>query len=415
MFFNYFRFLGKISLSNFPYLEASSLNWQDAFDLRSQLTEEECTLMDSTREYCKDKLLPRVTQAFRTEEFDPTVIPEMGQMGLLGAPYQGYGCAGTSFVGYGLIAREIERIDSGYRSAFSVQTSLVISPIYRFGTEEQKEKYIPKLAAGEKIGCFGLTEPNHGSDPAGMETKAKWDSIKKAYFLSGTKSWISNSPVADIFIVWARSERHNNDVMGFILEKGMPRLTAPKIEGKLSLRTSITGQIAMDEVEVPEENILPKIKGLAGPFDCLNNARLGIAWGVLGSAEECFHISRQYALDRPQFGRPLAKNQLIQLKFADMLTEITLGLQACLRVTRLKDAKKVVPEQISLIKRNNCMKALDISRKARDILGGNGIVDEYHVMRHLVNLETVNTYEGTHDIHALILGRSITGLQAFKA
>uniref|UniRef100_A0A183FF34 glutaryl-CoA dehydrogenase (ETF) n=1 Tax=Heligmosomoides polygyrus TaxID=6339 RepID=A0A183FF34_HELPZ len=358
------------------------------------LSDDERTLMYSAHEYCQEKLLPRITQAYRDEKYDPSVIREMGSMGLLGAPYEGYGCAGTSTVGYGLIAREVERVDSGYRSTMSVQTSLVIGPIYNYGTEEQKKKYIPGLASGELVGCFGLTEPNHGSNPAGMETKAKWDEKTKTYRLSGTKTWISNSPVADVLIVWARSDKHDNSIKGFILEKGMDGLTTPKIEGKLSLRSSITGQIAMDEVSVPEANLLPSVKGLAGPFGCLNNARMGIAFGALGAAEACFHIARQYALERSQFGRPLAQNQLIQLKFADMLTEISLGLQGCLRIARLKDEGRVTPEQISMMKRNSCGKSLEIARKARDILGGNGIVDEYHVMRHMINLETVNTYEG---------------------
>ncbi|VDO63308.1 unnamed protein product [Heligmosomoides polygyrus] len=358
------------------------------------MSDDERTLMYSAHEYCQEKLLPRITQAYRDEKYDPSVIREMGSMGLLGAPYEGYGCAGTSTVGYGLIAREVERVDSGYRSTMSVQTSLVIGPIYNYGTEEQKKKYIPGLASGELVGCFGLTEPNHGSNPAGMETKAKWDEKTKTYRLSGTKTWISNSPVADVLIVWARSDKHDNSIKGFILEKGMDGLTTPKIEGKLSLRSSITGQIAMDEVSVPEANLLPSVKGLAGPFGCLNNARMGIAFGALGAAEACFHIARQYALERSQFGRPLAQNQLIQLKFADMLTEISLGLQGCLRIARLKDEGRVTPEQISMMKRNSCGKSLEIARKARDILGGNGIVDEYHVMRHMINLETVNTYEG---------------------
>ncbi|CAJ0575392.1 unnamed protein product, partial [Mesorhabditis spiculigera] len=361
------------------YRNKASFNWEDAFDLRSQLTDEERTLMDTSREYATAKLLPRVTEAYRHEKFDKSLIPEMGKMGLLGAPYEGYGCAGTSTVGYGLIAR-----------------------------------YIPGLAAGEQIGCFGLTEPNHGSNPNGMETRAKWDEKTKTYKLSGTKTWISNSPVADIAVVWARSDRHDNKIKGFILERGMDGFTTPKIEGKLSLRASITGQIAMDEVPVPEANLLPNTEGLAGPFGCLNNARLGIAFGALGAAEDCLTRAREYTLERHQFGRPLAANQLMQLRFADMLTEITLGLQACLRVGRLKDEGRVHPDMISLIKRNSCGKALDIARRARDMLGGNGIVDEYHIMRHLCNLETVNTYEGTHDIHALILGRAITGLQAFK-
>ncbi|CAI4232852.1 unnamed protein product [Auanema sp. JU1783] len=391
-----------------------SFNYKDAFDFNAQLTEDEQALMESTRSYCQQSLLPRVTEAYRTEDFDKTLIPEMGKMGLLGAPYQGYGCAGVSTVGYGLIAREVERVDSGYRSTMSVQTSLVIGPIYNYGSEEQKEKYIPGLASGEQIGCFGLTEPNHGSNPAGMETVAKWDEKTKTYRLSGTKTWISNSPVADVMIVWARSDKHNNAIKGFILERGMEGLTTPVIKGKLSLRASVTGQIAMDEVPVPEANLLPKVQGLAGPFGCLNNARLGIAFGALGAAEECFHLSRAYALERMQFGKPLAQTQLIQLKFADMITEITLGLQACLRVARLKDEGTVLAEQISLVKRNSCGKSLEIARKARDILGGNGICDEYHIIRHMINLETVNTYEGTHDIHALILGRAVTGLQAFQ-
>uniref|UniRef100_A0A0K0E469 glutaryl-CoA dehydrogenase (ETF) n=1 Tax=Strongyloides stercoralis TaxID=6248 RepID=A0A0K0E469_STRER len=392
----------------------SNFNYKDAFNLDGQLTDEELSLKEQVHAYCQEKLLPRVTKAYREEKFDLTLIPEMGSMGLLGSPYEGYGCAGVSNVGYGLIAREVERVDSGYRSIMSVQTSLVIGPIYNYGSKEQKEKFIPLLASGEKIGCFGLTEPNHGSNPAGMETKAIWDEKNKVYRLLGTKTWITNSPVADIMIVWARSDKHNNAIKGFILERGMEGLTTPKIEGKLSLRASVTGQIAMDNVPVPEENLLPNAQGISGPFGCLNNARLGIAWGALGAAESCFHIARDYALERKQFGKPLANTQLVQLKFANMITEITLGLQGCLRVTRLKDEGKVLPEQISIVKRNSCGKALEVARMSRDILGGNGIVDEYHIMRHLANLETVNTYEGTHDIHALILGRAITGLQAFQ-
>ncbi|PAV56759.1 hypothetical protein WR25_05019 isoform B [Diploscapter pachys] len=351
---------GKFGASSTRF--TSTFNYKDALGLNEQLTEDEQALMNSAHDYCQEKLLPRVTQAYREEKFDSTLIPEMGAMGLLGAPYQGYGCAGTTNVGYGLLAREVERVDSGYRSTMSVQTSLVIGPIYNYGSKEQKEKYIPDLASGKKIGCFGLTEPNHGSNPGGMETKATWDANSKTYRLNGTKTWISNSPVADVFIVWARSDKHENKIKGFILEKGMKGLSAPKIEGKLSLRASITGQIAMDDVRVPEENLLPNISGLAGPFGCLNNARLGIAWGALGAAEECFHLARQYAIDRKQFGKPLAQTQLIQLKFADMLTEISLGLQAALRVTRLKDEGKILPEQISIIKRNNCGKALEIAR-----------------------------------------------------
>lgn len=392
----------------------STFSYLDPLDLDSQLTEDERAMRDEARSYCQAKLMPRVTEAFRSEKFDPTLLPEIGSMGFLGAPYNGYGCAGVSTVAYGLLAREVERVDSGYRSMMSVQTSLVIGPVYNYGSEEQKERYIPGLVSGKKIGCFGLTEPDHGSDPAGMKTKAKWDEDKKVYRLSGTKTWISNSPVADVFIVWARSDRHENTVKGFILEKGMKGLTAPKIEGKVSLRTSITGQISMDDVEVTEDQLLPNTQGLGGPFGCLNNARMGIAFGSLGAAESCFHAARTYALERKQFGRPLAATQLVQLKFADMLTEISLGLQACVRVGRLKDDGKATSEQISLIKRNSCGKSLDVARKARDILGGNGIVDEFHVIRHLVNLETVNTYEGTHDIHALILGRAITGIQAFQ-
>ncbi|KAI1718519.1 acyl-CoA dehydrogenase, middle domain-containing protein [Ditylenchus destructor] len=393
---------------------AQSFNYLDAFDLDSQLTEDERALRDQARNYCQEKLMPRVLKAFREEKYDPDVIPEMGEMGFLGAPYQGYGCAGVSTVGYGLVAREVERVDSGYRSTMSVQTSLVIGPLFIYGSEEQKQKYIPDLAAGKSIGAFGLTEPNHGSNPAGMETRAKWDERDKVYRLTGTKTWISNSPVANVFIVWARSDRHNNAIKGFILERGYQGLTTPKIEGKFSLRASITGQIAMDEVPVPEENLLPKAQGVAGPFGCLNNARLGIAFGALGAAEACFHAARTYALERQQFGKSLAEMQLVQLKFADMLTEITIGLQACIRVGRLKDEGRLTTEQVSMIKRNSCGKALEIARKARDILGANGIVDEYHVIRHMLNLETVNTYEGTHDIHALILGRAITGLQAFQ-
>uniref|UniRef100_A0A915BHV8 glutaryl-CoA dehydrogenase (ETF) n=1 Tax=Parascaris univalens TaxID=6257 RepID=A0A915BHV8_PARUN len=402
------------TIATFLRRTASTFNYKDALDLNGQLSPEERTLMEQTQEYCRKSLMPRVIEAYRSERFDPTLLPEMGRMGLLGAPYEGYGCAGTTFVGYGLLAREVEAIDSGYRSTISVQTSLVIGPIYSYGSEAQKKKYIPGLAAGELIGCFGLTEPNHGSDPSGMEAKAHWDGNAKVYKVSGTKSWISNSPFADVMIIWARSDRHNNEIMGFILERGMPGLTTPKIEGKLSLRTSVTGQIMMDEVPVPEENLLPNAKGIVSAFGCLNNARLSIAWGALGAARTCFEIARGYALERPQFGKPLAKNQLIQVKLADMLTEISIGLHACLRVTRLRDEGRCSHQQISLIKRNSCGKALEIARKARDILGGNGIVDEYHVMRHMCNLESVNTYEGTHDIHALILGQQITGLQAFK-
>nr|HMS45920.1 acyl-CoA dehydrogenase [Alphaproteobacteria bacterium] len=349
--------------------------------------------------------------SFRHEKFDPAIMREMGSFGLLGATIDGYGCAVVNYVSYGLIAREIERVDSGYRSAMSVQSSLVMHPIDAFGTEEQKKQYLPTLASGEKIGCFGLTEPNHGSDPGSMSTRAKKSG--NGYTLNGSKTWITNSPIADIFIVWARDDQ--GIIRGFILEKGMKGLSAPKIEGKMSLRCSITGQIVMDNVKVGTEHLLPEVTGLKGPFSCLNNARYGIAWGALGAAEACWHASRQYTLDRQQFGRPLAANQLIQLKLANMQTEIAIGLQACLQVGRLKDQNRASPEMISLIKRNSCGKALEISRMARDMHGGNGIADEYHVIRHLLNLEAVNTYEGTHDIHALILGRAQTGIQAFSA
>ncbi|XP_061181990.1 glutaryl-CoA dehydrogenase, mitochondrial-like [Saccostrea echinata] len=398
-----------------PGKSTAKFNWQDALNLENQLTEEEKMVRDSFRAYCDDKLMSRILMANRHEKFDPEIVPEMGAIGVLGPTIKGYGCAGVSSVAYGLIAREVERVDSGYRSAMSVQSSLVMHPIYAYGTEEQKQKYIPKLAKGELIGCFGLTEPNHGSDPSSMETKARYNPSSKTYTLNGTKSWITNSPIADVFIVWAKCDKDNDKIRGFILEKGMKGLTAPKIEGKFSLRASITGQIAMDDVEVPEENMMPNVIGLGGPFGCLNNARYGIAWGTLGAAEFCLETARQYTLDRFQFGKPLAKNQLPQKKMADMLTEISIGLQACLQVGRLKDEGKATPEMISLIKRNSCGKALDIARVARDMLGGNGISDEYHVIRHVMNLEAVNTYEGTHDIHALILGRAITGLQAFTA
>jgi glutaryl-CoA dehydrogenase len=372
-------------------------------------------LRDQFRSYCQEKLMPRILHANRVEGFDKEIITEMGQLGVLGSTINGYGCAGTSYVCYGLLTKELERVDSSYRSSMSVQSSLVMHPIYEYGTEEQRQKYLPRLASGELIGAFGLTEPNHGSDPGGMETHAKYNPQSKTYTLNGTKSWITNSPVADVFIIWAKADDAKNKIRGFILERGMKGLTTPKIEGKFSLRASITGQIAMDGVEVPAENLLPKVSGLAGPFGCLNNARYGIAWGVLGAAEFCLETARQYTLDRPQFGRPLAKNQLVQKKLADMLTEIAIAQQACLQVGRLKDLGLAAPEMISLIKRNNCGKALEIARTARDMLGGNGICDEYHVIRHAMNLEAVNTYEGTHDIHALILGRAITGLQAFTA
>nr|KAG5711786.1 hypothetical protein BaRGS_023550 [Batillaria attramentaria] len=375
-------------------------NWRDALNLESQLTEEEIIVRDQFRSYCQDKLMPRILMANRHEDFDPAIMKELGDMGVLGPTIQGYGCAGLSSVGYGLITRELERVDSSYRSAMSVQSSLVMWPIYAYGTEEQKEKYIPKLARGDLIGCFGLTEPNHGSDPASMETNAKYNPSKKTFTLNGSKSWITNSPIADVFVVWGKCDADNNRIRGFILEKGMPGLSAPKIEGKFSLRASITGQIVMEDVEIPAENMLPKVSGLGGPFGCLNNARYGIAWGTLGAAEFCLETARQYTLDRKQFNRPLANNQLMQKKMADMLTEISLGLQSCVQVGRLKDQGKATPEMISMIKRNSCGKALDIARMARDMLGGNGISDEYHVIRHVMNLEAVNTYEAEHSAYA---------------
>ncbi|XP_041672869.1 glutaryl-CoA dehydrogenase, mitochondrial-like [Cheilinus undulatus] len=386
-------------------------NWLDALDLEGQLTEDEIMIRDSFRTYCQEKLMPRIVMANRNEVFHREIVSEMGEMGILGPTIKGYGCAGTSYVAYGLIAREVERVDSGYRSVMSVQSSLVMHPINAYGTEEQKQKYLPKLARGEILGCFGLTEPNHGSDPSSMETRAKYNPSSRTYTLSGSKTWITNSPLADIAVVWAKCD--DGKIRGFILERGMKGFSTPKIEGKFSLRASVTGMLLMDEVEVPEENLLPNATGLGGPFGCLNNARYGIAWGALGAAEFCFHAARQYTLDRIQFGVPLARNQLMQKKMADMLTEITIGLQSCLQLGRLIDQKKAAPEMISMLKRNSCGKALDIARQARDMLGGNGISDEYHVIRHVMNLESVNTYEGTHDIHALILGRVITGLQSF--
>ena len=386
-----------------------SFNWQDPFLMEEQFNEEERMVRDTAKQYAQEKLLPRVREAYRNEETDPEIFREMGALGLLGPMIEGYGCAGMSYVCYGLIAREIESVDSGYRSMMSVQSSLVMHPINNFGTKEQKERYLPKLASGEYIGCFGLTEPDHGSDPGGMNTRAR--GVEGGYSLSGAKSWISNSPISDVFIVWAKDEA--GAIRGFILDKGMDGLSAPKIEGKLALRASITGEIVMDEVFVPEENKLPGAKGLAGPFSCLNSARLGIAWGALGAAETCWHTALQYTMDRKQFGRPLAANQLIQRKLAQMQTDISLGLQGCLQACRLKDQGKLAPPLISLLKRNSCLKALDTAREARDMLGGNGISDEYPVMRHAQNLEVVNTYEGTQDIHALILGRAQTGIQAF--
>ncbi|MEM7360103.1 MAG: acyl-CoA dehydrogenase [Pseudomonadota bacterium] len=388
----------------------ASFNWEQPFLFDEQLSEDEALAMETARQYAKNKLQPRVIEAFRDETTDPSIFREMGELGLLGAMLEGYGCAGMSYTSYGLIAREVERVDSGYRSMMSVQSSLVMYPIYAYGSEEQREKYLPKLATGEWIGCFGLTEPDHGSDPGSMLTRAR--SVDGGYKLSGQKMWISNSPIADVFVVWAKTD--DGVVRGFILEKGMDGLSAPKIQGKLSLRASITGEIVMDEVFVPEENLMPNVHGLKGPMGCLSSARLGIAWGALGAAEACWNAARQYVMERKQFGRPLAANQIVQLKLADMQTEISLGLQSVIRATRLKEEGKLAPETISLIKRNSCGKSLAIARTARDMLGGNGISEEYPVMRHMVNLETVNTYEGTHDIHALILGRAQTGIAAFS-
>ena len=392
--------------------EKKEFNWKDPLDLDGQLSEEEKLIRDTAYDYAQGSLLPRVEEAFLEENTDVKIFKEMGELGLLGVTIsEKYGCAGASYVSYGLVAREVERIDSGYRSMMSVQSSLVMHPINAFGSEEQKQKFLPKLASGDFIGCFGLTEPDAGSDPGGMKTTAK--KVDGGYELSGSKMWISNSPIADVFIVWAKSDKHEKKIKGFILEKGMKGLSAPKINKKLSLRASITGEIVMDKVFVPEENMLPNVEGLKGPFSCLNRARYGISWGVMGAAEDCWHRAIQYTLDRKQFGKPLASTQLIQKKLADMQTEITLGLHASLRVGRLFDEGKLAPEAISIVKRNNCGKALDIARLSRDMHGGNGIHAEYQVMRHLMNLETVNTYEGTHDVHALILGRAQTGIQAF--
>ena len=386
-----------------------SFKWDDALLLEDQLSEDERAIRDAAHDYCQEKLFPRILMANRIERFDREIMNEMGEMGFLGATLDGYGCAGASYVAYGLIAREIERVDSGYRSAFSVQSSLVMYPIWAFGSEVQKDKYLPGLQQGKLVGCFGLTEPDAGSDPGSMRTRAK--SVQGGYLLNGSKTWISNSPIADVLVVWAKDDA--GDIRGFILEKGMKGLTAPKIEGKFSLRASTTGMIMMQDVEVPADNMLPGARGLRGPFSCLNNARYGIAWGALGAAEFCWHAARTYTLERLMFGRPLAATQLIQKKLADMQTEITLGLQSVLRLGRLWDAGHAAPEMISLCKRNSCGKALDIARMARDMHGGNGIADEYHVIRHVMNLESVNTYEGTHDVHALILGRAQTGLSAF--
>ena len=386
-------------------------SWQDPLLVEAQLTDEERMVRESARAYAQDKLMPRVVEANRHERFDRDVLGEMGALGFLGSTLQGYGCAGVNHVSYGIVAREIERVDSSYRSSMSVQSSLVMYPIYAYGSEEQRQKYLPRLATGELIGCFGLTEPGYGSDAGGMITRAR--KVDGGWLLKGAKMWITHSPVADVFVVWAKDE--SDVIRGFILEKGMKGLSAPKIQGKFSLRISITGEIVMEDVFVPDENLLPGVTGLKGPFGCLNKARYGIAWGALGAAEFCWHAARQYTLDRHAFGRPLAANQLIQLKLADMQTEITLGLQAALRVGRLMDEGLATPEMVSLIKRNSCGKALDIARTSRDMHGGNGIADEYHVIRHVMNLEAVNTYEGTHDVHALILGRAQTGIQAFGA
>ena len=407
-----------------------TFKWDDPFMLSDQLSDEERMIRDTARKYCQDKLMPRILEANRNETFDRAIMDEMGGMGFLGCTLpEEYGGAELNYVSYGLIAREVERVDSGYRSAMSVQSSLVMHPIYTYGSEEQKKKYLPQLASGKLVGCFGLTEPDHGSDPGSMETRAK--KVDGGWILQGNKMWITNSPIADVFIVWAKAynaqgsvpaadssagdgERSDGEIRGFILEKGMKGLSAPKIEGKFSLRASVTGEIVMEEVFVPDENLLPNVSGLKGPFGCLNKARYGIAWGALGAAEFCWHAARQYTLDRPQFGRPLAANQIIQLKLANMMTEITLGLQGALRVGRLMDEEKSTPEMVSLIKRNSCGKSLEIARMSRDMHGGNGVSDEFHVIRHMMNLEAVNTYEGTHDIHALILGRAQTGIQAFS-
>ncbi|NJO38925.1 MAG: acyl-CoA dehydrogenase [Rhizobiales bacterium] len=392
--------------------DLAAFDWADPFLLEDQLSEEECMIRDAASAYAREKLQPRVIDAFAQERSDPEIFREMGELGLLGVTVpEAYGGAGAGYVAYGLIAREIERVDSGYRSMMSVQSSLVMYPIYAYGSEEQRRRYLPKLASGEWVGCFGLTEPDAGSDPASMKTRA--EKIEAGYRLTGSKMWISNSPIADVFVVWAKSDAHGGKLRGFVLDKGLAGLSAPKIEGKLSLRASITGEIVLDGVEVGEDALLPNVQGLKGPFGCLNRARYGISWGVMGAAEFCWQAARQYGLERKQFGRPLAQTQLFQKKLADMQTEIALGLQASLRVGRLMDEARAAPEMISLVKRNNCGKALDITRLARDMHGGNGIAQDYQVMRHLMNLETVNTYEGTHDIHALILGRAQTGLQAF--
>ena len=387
-----------------------AFQWDDPLLLEEQLTDDERMVRDAARDYCQEKLQPRILEANRKERFDREIMYEMGRLGFLGSTISGYGCAGVNHVCYGLVAREVERVDSSYRSALSVQSSLVMHPIHEFGSEAHRKKYLPKLATGEWLGCFGLTEPNSGSDPASMVTRAK--KTGDGYVLSGAKMWISNAPVADVFLVWAKDD--SGEIRGFLLEKGMKGLSAPKIGGKLSLRASVTGEVVMDQVLIPAANLLPGVSGLRGPFSCLNKARYGIAWGALGAAEFCWHAARNYVMERKQFGRPLAANQLVQLKLANMQTEIALGLQAVLRLGRLMDEGRATPEMISLLKRNSCGKSLDIARSARDMHGGNGISDEFHVIRHMINLETVNTYEGTHDIHALILGRAQTGIQAFS-
>ncbi len=390
-----------------------SFQWDDPFRLDDQLTEDERMIRDTARAYAQDKLLPRIVKAYQDEKTDREIFNEMGELGLNGITLpQEFGCADASYVAYGLVAREIERVDSGYRSMNSVQSSLVMYPIYAYGDENQRKKYLPRLATGEWVGCFGLTEPDAGSDPGGMKSRA--EKVSDGYRLTGSKTWISNAPIADLFVVWARSAAHDNQIRGFVLEKGMKGLSAPKIGGKLSLRASVTGEIVMDGVVAPEENLLPNVSGLKGPFGCLNRARYGISWGVMGAAEDCMHRARKYVLERKQFGRPLAAAQLVQKKLADMQADIALGLQGSLRVGRLMDEGKMTPEMISIVKRNNCGKALDIARAARDMHGGNGIQIEYHVMRHAANLEAVNTYEGTHDVHALVLGRAITGIPAFS-
>jgi glutaryl-CoA dehydrogenase len=405
-------FVSPTAFISLGVLTMSHFNWDDPLLLEQQLTDEERQIRDAAHDYCQERLQPRVLSAFREERFDREIMSEMGELGLLGATVSPeYGGAGVNHVSYGLIAREVERVDSGYRSAMSVQSSLVMYPIEAYGSEEQKHKYLPKLASGKLVGCFGLTEPDHGSDPGSMITRAV--KVDGGYSLTGAKIWITNSPIADIAVVWAKSAAHDNKIKGFIVERGAEGFSTPKIKGKVSLRASVTGEIVLDNAFVPEENLLPNVSGLKGPFGCLNKARFGIAWGVMGTAEFCWHAARQYTLDRKQFGRPLAANQLVQKKLADMQTDITLGLQAALQVGRLMDSGNWAPEMISLIKRNNCGKALDVARQSRDMHGGNGVSDEYGVIRHMVNLESVNTYEGTHDIHALILGRAQTGIQAF--